>query len=278
MSNHVENWNRLGVPQPRALVDARLQLHYAAQVVSAVGRKFLPKQEDDSHTNLGWMVELGALTSRMAGDEQPFRAALEFDEFRLVLLDEENHYLSTQPLDGMTMDDAYAWLASAIAERTGSAVKQDLSALHYELPSDGLAQGGTFMRGHISGVRELGRWFANAELLFQKFRRQGGAEAEIRCWPHHFDLAGSLALGGGKSIGVGLSPGDASYAEPYLYVSPWPYPKRKTWPELTTGAWHTEGFVAAVLTGTELVGISDQSGVAAKFLSAAVAASRKLLV
>lgn len=277
MSNHVENWNRLGVPQPRALVDARLQLHYAAQVVSAVGRNFLPKQEDDSHTNLGWMAELGALTSRMAGENQPFRAALDFDEFRLLLLDEENHFISTQPLDGLTMDDAYAWLASAISERIGSPVKQDLSVLHYELPADPLADGGTFMRGHISGIRELGRWYANSELLFQKIRRQGEVSAELRCWPHHFDLAVSLELGDGKSIGVGLSPGDASYAEPYIYVSPWPYPKPKTLPELTSGEWHTEGFTAAVLTGTELVEVSDQSGAAAGFLSSAVKASRKLL-
>jgi hypothetical protein len=277
MPSHTENWNRLGVPQPRALVDARLQLHYAAQVVSAVGRNFLPRQEDDSHTNLRWLTDLSALTSRMVPGVHPFRAALDFYEFRLLLLDEENHFLMSQPLDGLTMADAYVWLSSAIAERTGSAVDQDLAQLHYELPADPLGEGATFSRGHISGVRELGRWFSNADLLLEKVRRRGSGESDVRCWPHHFDLAVSVDLGDGKSIGVGMSPGDGSYGEPYLYVSPWPYPKLKELPTLPVGDWHTKGFTSAVLTGTELVANSNQGGIAAEYIDGAISACRKIL-
>ncbi len=53
-----------------------------------------------------------------------------------------------------------------------------------------------------------------------------------------------------------MSPGDGSYAEPYWYVTPWPYPAAERLPELDTGRWHTDGWVGAVLTGTEVV---DQS-------------------
>ena len=277
MPSHTENWNRLGDPQPRALVDARLQLHHAAQVVSAVGRVFLPKREDDSHTNLGWLSDLTALTSRVAPGKRPFRAALDFNEFRLLLLDEENQFLASQPLDGLTVADAYVWLGLTIAERTGSPVEQDLTQVHYEIPENPLGDGAMFSRGYMSGIRELGRWYEDAGLLLRKVGRRNQGASELRCWPHHFDLAVSLNLGEGKSIGVGLSPGDGSYPEPYFYVSPWPYPETADLPVLVVGEWHLEGFTAAVLTGTELVGLPDQGGVGAAFLAAAVDASRRLL-
>jgi hypothetical protein len=110
--------------------------------------------------------------------------------------------------------------------------------------------------------------------------------SEVRCWPHHFDVGalvsletqpdGSLA----KSIGLGLSPGDESYPEPYWYVSPWPYPAPSKLPALESGGrWHTEGFAAAILTGSELLsGPHDsQSERVQSFLDSAVAAGRNAL-
>ncbi len=60
---------------------------------------------------------------------------------------------------------------------------------------------------------------------------------------------------------VGFSPGDAAISEPYFYVSPWPIPEGAVLPELEAGArWHTDGFTAAVLTGTDIVGAGDADG------------------
>ena len=51
-----------------------------------------------------------------------------------------------------------------------------------------------------------------------------------------------------------MSPGDASYAEPYFYVTVWPYPEKEKLPGLTVvislinyRKWHTEGFIAVVV-------------------------------
>ena len=54
-----------------------------------------------------------------------------------------------------------------------------------------------------------------------------------------------------RSVGVGMTPGDGGYPEPYFYVTPWPYPNPEVLPRLATGSWHTEGWTGAVLTGTE---------------------------
>lgn len=43
-----------------------------------------------------------------------------------------------------------------------------------------------------------------------------------RLWPEHFDLAVEAGLrDGGDRVNLGGSPGDASTAEPYVYVGPW---------------------------------------------------------
>lgn len=55
-----------------------------------------------------------------------------------------------------------------------------------------------------------------------------------------------------RSVGVGLSPGDSGYPEPYVYVTPWPYPTGEL-PALPWGHWHTEGWTGAVLRGSALV-------------------------
>ena len=110
----------------------------------------------------------------------------------------------------------------------------------------------------------------------------------MRCWPHHFDLATLVSVPGGapgdaRTIGVGLSPGDGSYAEPYFYVTPWPSPDSPALPELPAGAdWHRTGWFGAVLTATAI--FHDAGGspptrarMVREFLDVASRASRVLL-
>ena len=54
-----------------------------------------------------------------------------------------------------------------------------------------------------------------------------------------------------------MSPGDASYTEPYFYVTVWPYPEKEKLAELPIGKWHTEGFVGAILTISDLLANSS---------------------
>ena len=76
-----------------------------------------------------------------------------------------------------------------------------------------------------------------------------------------------------KSVGVGMTPGDESYPEPYLYVTPWPYPDAETLPGLALGTWHTTGWTGAVLRASEaLNGGEDPERRVRAFLEGAVAA------
>lgn len=44
-----------GVPAPTMLADARVELHWAAQIVAAVGRALIAAAPDESQTSLEWL-------------------------------------------------------------------------------------------------------------------------------------------------------------------------------------------------------------------------------
>jgi hypothetical protein len=278
-------WQTLGAVAPTQLIDARLQLHHAAQWAAAAGAGFLEPRADDSHPNLGWQGALGALVGHPIPGPPAFRAALSIADPSLLLLDAEGDPSDALPLAGRTLSAAGAWLGQAL-EAIGARIPADgLGVPGYELPAHPVAEGGAF-RFDSAACAELARWFGDGNAVLGDLVPGLRGAGPARVWPHHFDLGslvvvdtapdGSLA----KSVGVGLSPGDASYAEPYWYVSPWPYPPAETLPTLGCGGfWHTEGFVAAILTGSELLsGPPDaQRERLEDFLDAALAASRALL-
>jgi len=272
------DWRPLGAVAPTALAEARLKLHHAAQIVSGVGRTLLPKQDDDSHTNLGWDRRLGALVSRRVERDRPFSAALEFVALRLMLLDENDEALVTASLRRMTVDEGYAWLGEGVAARLGHVLESGFAPLHYELPDHPVASGARFVVEDQSAFSELARWFHNADLLFAELRAAEPKMSEVRCWPHHFDLGALITLDDGKQIGLGMSPGDSTYEQPYLYCSPYPQPSPDDLPALDAiGHWHTEGFVSVVLPGDRLVVEQDQPTAARAYLAGALQACRTVL-
>jgi hypothetical protein len=116
---------------------------------------------------------------------------------------------------------------------------------------------------------------------------KGEGWAEVRCWPHHFDLGTLISVessddtSSGRSIGAGMSPGDNWYPEPYFYVNPHglaQVPEER--PTLASGGhWHTEGWFGAVLTATSILATREDSrkSVASSFLRGAVEAARGFL-
>ena len=110
-----------------------------------------------------------------------------------------------------------------------------------------------------------------------EFGARAVAAPTVRCWPHHFDLATLFALEAGdpetaRSVGVGLSPGDGSYAEPYFYCTPWPAPENLPEPPGPLH-WHTQGFTSLVCPASRVDVSTDLGDV----LSAAVTLAARTL-
>ena len=189
-------------------------------------------------------------------------------------------------MDGRTDTDARAWLGKELSAR-GLDPKALDKPFPYELPADPIAKGGAYrVTENAKGLATLAAWFGNANAALGRIREahnKGKLQASpVRCWPHHFDLATLILLDGdpekGRSINVGLSPGDGTYDEPYFYITPWPFPDRSKLPMLPTiGHWHTEGFTAAVALASSILESTDPQKESEAFLDAAVAGSLKVL-
>lgn len=221
-------------PQSSArLVDARLALHWAAQLPAAAGAARLPAADDWSHTALTWRD--GSLHSAVLDTE----VALEVEPFSLRC--GADHL----PLAGRTMAQALGWL--------GERLELGLHLLPHELPEHPVADGAPFADPDPVHLSAIATWYALADSVVRELVQGREGASPVRCWPHHFDLASLIDRGEGRTVGVGMSPGDGSYPWPYFYVTPWPYPPADQLSPLSRGArWHTEGWTGAVLSGPDV--------------------------
>lgn len=287
MTNVDVDWQELGAVAPRALVDARLELHWAAQLVGAVPLAFLDQEPDFSHANLGWNPGETTFVTRRVGSTSPIRAGLNVRDFALTILDGDDRAIERLPLQGMTLDDGYQWIAEMMRRHgVGEIDPHRLQRPAADFPDHPVGAGAAFTAGAATARHELARWYSNALLVLSEVVRDYENASPVRTWPHHFDIATLITLEHAedaestRSVGVGMAPGDSSYAEPYLYVAPWPVPRRPTLPGLDgTATWHTEGWVGTVLTGTQLVAAAEKSVQAERaraYLAAAIPAVRRL--
>jgi hypothetical protein len=279
------DWRTVGEIDPRKLVEARTQLHWAVQPVMAFADCALEHASDDSQANLGWSDDLEALVGRQRPDG--FSAGLRIRDMTLMVFDERQAIAESVSLEGQTIDSAVSWLEEVVAVCTGAPIIRPIRIRDYEMPAHPVAEGAAFVLDDPPAFAELARWFTNGNLVLTELTSSDEDWAEVRCWPHHFDLGTIISLessgdtSSGRSIGVGMSPGDASYPEPYLYVNPYGLADPPTdGPALESGGrWHKDGWFGAVLTATSILDEPDdtQESAILLFLHGAVDAARNLL-
>ncbi len=273
------DWSTLGQQAPTALVRARHLAHHAAQWPTKAARANLAAPADDSHASLTWDDARAALMSQpLPANGADVRIGLRVAGLELVVVRGEV-VLDTYTLEGRTEAMTGVWFDSALRS-LGLKPASDV-ALPYTLPYHPVAKRAAFRRGpEADALEELARWFgAAADVLNDiaaKLAHLRPGPGPVRCWPHHFDIATLVALEessaeSSRSIGIGVSPGDEHYAQPYAYVSPWPKLAAAGLPSLPPpGHWHTQGFVAAVATGEEILTLQDCGPQLLAFLEAAV--------
>ena len=278
-------WRTVGENDPRKLVEARIQLHWAVQPVMAFADCVLERLPDDSQSNIGWRGDLEALVGRQRPDG--LSAGLRIPDMTLMVFDEGGAITESVSLEGQTIDSAVSWLEEVVEARTGGPPERPIRIRDYEMPEHPVATGAVFDVDGPPAFAELARWFANANLALMELTSSAEGWAEVRCWPHHFDLGTLISLessgnaSSGRSIGAGLSPGDNSYSEPYFYVNPYglaQVPEER--PLLDSGGhWHTEGWFGAVLTAQSILAFPEElrESAASSFLRGAVDAERGFL-
>ncbi len=279
-------WEGLGGRAAADLVAAREQLHCAAQVVASVPRVLATPLPDWSHSAFSWDGSLRAMVSGVIAGRTPFRAALRPADLRVLLLPAAGREpLAQCAASGRPADELFDWLGARAAELTGEPLPGALEQAE-EHPPVPCAEGRPLDAGDSSALAELERYYVDAALALGAVATSRPEASPLRLWPHHLDLATLIVLDPGadpeqaRSVGVGMQPGDEGYAEPYFYVTPWPYPPAEDLPGLRGGGrWHTEGWMGALLLGSELAaaGPARQASQLRAFLDSAVGGALDLL-
>ncbi|MEL6447247.1 MAG: hypothetical protein AAFQ62_04790 [Pseudomonadota bacterium] len=247
---------------PKALTPARALCHAAIQWPSRAARANLPATDDDGHSNLGWHQDLTALVGHPLAEAPGPQLGFRFSDHHLIWLESG---AVADALDCADQTDAAltTWCNAHLAASGLRGVE------HAEIPYslDRVDFAGFVDTGVQAQSGALGAWYGAAQVALNAvvlaYRDRAVIAPSLRCWPHHFDLGVLFALDEAdpehaRSVGMGLSPGDESYAEPYYYCTPWPTP------ELLPDApdrmhWHREGFVSMVMPATRITADTDMA-------------------
>ncbi len=255
------NWRPVGTVDPQSLGESRVVAHSALQWLARLALSYVEPVDDQSHTNLGWDEAMNALETREIAPG--VTVELRLPDFTMQFKEEGERTTHEIFLDDRSPAAVEAWILIELLHR-----HMDRDRFSKDLPYDvpNLMVGDAvefFHDPHIAELAELTAWFANANAVLsvvkEEYASVSPGPSEVRCWPHHFDMATLISFETGdpekaRSIGVGLSPGDEHYDEPYFYVSP--YPRLSPWelPDLhDLGHWHKKGFVGAVAPASRIV-------------------------
>ena len=232
---------------PDELTLARLLCHEASQWPSKAARANLTALADDSHSALQWSAEHSAVVSQALDPSGAAQLGFSFADRALVWITNAGVGARLE-LAGQSNADIGDWVDATLAD-AGLAAATNAAVPYVLEPVDFGA-----LDGAAQAIAVLGAWYREADAALEsvvaRFNDVAVNDVAVRCWPHHFDIATLFALEAGdpetaRSIGVGLSPGDGIYAQPYLYCTPWPVPTELgAAPGKTT--WHTEGFTSLV--------------------------------
>ena len=264
------------------LYEGRLHLHYAIQPIASCGEKFAPPKADFSHTSLSYEPNAGSFRGAYLKNTEKY-VGFDIDGFSLFISDQNGNHISEKVLFGLTLQESFDWLASEL-QRLGFSDAEIEFPKYPEFPEHLLKKDSTRFSDQVrKEINLLHKYYRGSYFLFKKFEQSREIQEPIIVWPHHFDMAFLKKLTKdnekeGLSIGVGFSPGDEHYNEPYWYVSPWPYPEDNSVlkPLNSPGFWHTKGFVSCILKSSSIIG-SDRGKIVFEYLKEAYSQSLKIL-
>lgn len=260
------------------LAPARAIAHLATQHLTKAARANLEAMPDDSHSNLGWDSVLGAfLTHPLDG----WFVGLSLSPLR-IFVSEGNEIREDLHLNGVSDIEVGKWLDLRLTSQGLSA--GSVIDLPYDLPEEVAAIHSYSEAEYKQALEALAGWYKAAANALEKIV-SGNADIKpgpspVRCWPHHFDIATYVSLEDGdpetaRGIGVGLSPGDDGYNEPYFYINPWPHLDKDNLPAVVEpGHWHVEGYVGLIATANELQGSEDILSAITKFVQQSFATAK----
>jgi len=237
-------------------------MHLAAQYLATAAISFLEKKDDDSHTNLGFNPQDGALVTHPLS-EVGDKLSLSYKNFTLIWSSLKEN--TSFDLDGSTHIEILEWLTKVSQKFIGKEYKYEL---HYDLPYN-ISDGYQFKLVDSDRLKQLLHLRTKAQLVLKRVLRDNHLTSDVRIWPHHFDTGGFSLLNENSriAIGLGLAIPDSVCDQHYFYIGGYeghtPI-KVSDFDKLSHGQWSNEGFVGAVLPADTM----DEKGVVGFFAEA----------
>ncbi|WP_291961933.1 hypothetical protein [Maribacter sp.] len=225
----------------------RKQMHLASQYLAAAAISFVPKKDDDSHTNLGWSIEKKQLETHplsLSGD----MLSLNYNTFSLEWNSPKNDASLT--LDGKTHQEVLEWLVKTSKIFLGKVYTYEF---HYDLPYT--INASYAFKLNALELKELASLRTLAQSSLVATLKEKGLESDVRIWPHHFDSGAYASLSDDIAVGFGLAIPDALVNEHYFYISGYKGHNgldTSNFDALSLGEWKNDGFKGAVLPATKI--------------------------
>ena len=259
MNSINSKWKIQSLAYNKDIADALQQQHHAAQFVAMVGKYLIPQKEDDSNTNMQFMLDRGLLLGNKLPNE--WQIALDLTNLNLYLFNKEFDRKSEIHLNGKTKTQVFDVLKQTLADFdfNVSALKNEL---HYEIPTHNLDNKLPFSIRYKNLFQENTVYRHNAEIVLNEIVADNQQAEPVRIWPHHFDTGSFIPIVKNdqdkvsSSIGIGWAIPDSMINESYYYLSFWsekPEDGLKILPALAAGQWMIPNWNGAVLKHSEIL-------------------------
>ena len=258
------SWNQWIPCDLEAIKSQREQIHQVIQSVSAVGRHFLEPKSDDKNATLTWVPEQGRLAGQwIEAPAGKFRASFSIAEASIHLIDQNINIIDTLEINEKRFPQLMIWFEENIG-KLGLPVENFDGDFPYEMPEYPTQKNKPFDFADKTSLAALSAYYHNTFKVLSRFSGKYEHASKVIVWPHHFDQALSIKLKDSGDpatshyVGLGMSPGDEHYNQPYMYVNSWPYVEEQFLKELTFGNWHSDEWVGGVLLAEELWSAENQ--------------------
>ena len=233
------------------------RLHQLSQTIAKVNRSFVPRKEDDSHTNLYFDAIGQRILGRWVGEEHRHMIfALNLKTFAYEWLNTHMESLFSYPIEGKRIADIESSINLDL-EKLGLQSDGFLNPLHFEIPEY------PFINDAFESLDSLALqdWTTHRAMANQACSDLLGylhINGDVRIWPHHFDTGIYIEPSKTLGIGFGLAMKDTLMDEPYFYYSPYGLNNRninyEQKPSLRLGDWilgdHWKGAVLPLSKAT----------------------------
>jgi len=231
-------------------IRADQNLHLLSQLIAKANRTFIPKKEDDSHTNLYFDALGNRITGRWidAGNSK-ILFALSLENQSIAVFDETGKRQVSIATISRHIEEVQQEIEKVLPNIDLEPSRYS-EPLHFQIPDYDFAE------NPIEKISPngLSQWKYYRNMANQAcFEILGFTQKweEVRLWPHHFDTGVYLEINDTTGIGFGLAMQDDMVGEPYFYYSAYGLNGHtidySSTPPLTEGKWFDENWKGAVL-------------------------------